>query len=170
MKLTCGDCGRSLAVESSASKTTCPCGKVFLVGKISKPLTVMCGNCARTFDVNREAKSAKCSCGKVHLIGQVVKPDAPRTSSSSEAGSTSSSPLVAFEYYRYCVEIVNEIGRLHGANSREMDEVWPVMVESLGRAVGVFKAWEFQGKITPGSDLAKKYSFLLKESERILAR
>ena len=90
--------------------------------------------------------------------------------SSSEAGSTSSSPLVAFEYYRYCVEIVNEIGRLHGANSKEMDEVWPVMVEALGRAVGAFKAWEFQGKITPGSDLAKKYTFLLKESERILAR
>lgn len=90
--------------------------------------------------------------------------------SSSEAGSTSSNPLAEFEYYKYCVEIVNEIGRMHGANSKEMDEVWPVMVEALGRAVGAFKAWEFQGKITPGSDLAEKYLFLLKEIERILTR
>jgi hypothetical protein len=170
MNLTCGECGRSLVVDSSALQTTCPCGKVFIVGKISKPLTVMCGNCARTFDVNREAKSAKCSCGTVHLIGQVVKPEAPRSIPTAEAASSSSSPLAAFEHYRYCVGIVNEIGRRHGANSREMDEVWPVMVEALGRAVGAFKAWEFQGKITAGSDLAKKYSVLLKESERILAR
>ena len=90
--------------------------------------------------------------------------------SPSESASTPGSPLAVFEHYRYCVEIVNEIGRLHGANSKEMDEVWPVMVEALGRAVGTFRALELQGKIAPGSDLAGKYLFLLKEAEKILAR
>jgi hypothetical protein len=147
----------------------------------------ICPTCRHPNIVESNSQSVNayftCRCGAVLPVGESQRDFQNKTNQNvvSSKGAAvakktelenrkANSPDAAFEHYVYCVSFVNEIGRLHGANSREMDEVWPVMIQALGYAVGAFKALEFSGKIAPGSDLAKKYIFLMNESEKLLNR
>ena len=147
----------------------------------------ICSTCRHPNIVEANSQSVNayftCRCGAVLPVGESQRDFQNKTTQNvvPNKGATApkqpelenrkaNSPDGAFEHYVYCVTFVNEIGRLHGANSRELDEVWPVMIQALGYAVGAFKALEFQGKIAPGSELAKKYIFLMNESEKFFNR